>query len=484
MSFETRFTHRIYDNSPVWMQDLFVSIAGYSERRKRFGSQFWQFLSFLEESKRFSAEETKEYQRQELQRLLRHAYDTVPHYRRVFDERKLTPQDIRGVENLHELPFLTKEDLSLDLGSLTSAVVSRRDLVPVHTSGTTGSAIKFFWTKEGLAKEFAFVWARRRDGSALGDLHATFNARNVVPVIQSGPPFWRSNRAVNQVLFSHYHISGENMTAYLEELAGRPFAYYEGYPSALYLLADFALAEGFHMDNHPKAVYTSSETLLGWQRDAIEKAFQTRVDDSYGTAEQSALATQCSSGNYHFVPEYGIVELLPVEEDEEYVKAEIVATSFLNYVHPMIRYRQNDYVLIPKSQECPCEQGGTVIKQIDGRIEDIIVTPEGNMIGRLDHIFKDLTNIKESQVVQCAIDAVTVKVVRREVYDKKDEEALVYELRSRLGPRIRIDIEYVDNIPRSASGKFRAVLSQLTPERRRVHQTATSKLPYGRGRSG
>ena len=104
----------------------------------------------------------------------------------------------------------------------------------------------------------------------------------------------------------------------------------------------------------------------------------------------------------------------------------------------------------------------TVIESIDSRVEDYVVTPERKRIGRLDHMFKDLIHIKESQTLQRSPGAITVRLVRRPSYDAAAERELLAETRKRLGPSIRIDIEYVSEIPRSRSGKFRAVVSELS----------------------
>ena len=79
----------------------------------------------------------------------------------------------------------------------------------------------------------------------------------------------------------------------------------------------------------------------------------------------------------------------------------------------------------------------------------------------MDHVFKDMLNIKESQIIQKTPESITVKVVRRRDYGVKDEEALMREFRQRLGDEIGIDLDYVEEIPRGANGKFRAVISDI-----------------------
>ena len=98
---------------------------------------------------------------------------------------------------------------------------------------------------------------------------------------------------------------------------------------------------------------------------------------------------------------------------------------------------------------------------VDGRIEDFVVTPDGCWIGRLDHIFKEQLDVAEAQIVQDDVDAIEVRVVPRPSFDDRPREGLVKEIRSRLGDVIRIEIKLVEEIPREGNGKFRAVKSKV-----------------------
>jgi phenylacetate-CoA ligase len=102
-----------------------------------------------------------------------------------------------------------------------------------------------------------------------------------------------------------------------------------------------------------------------------------------------------------------------------------------------------------------------LVKSIDGRKEDYILTPDGRLIGRLDHIFKDMLNIKECQIFQENVDRVTFRIVRGKEYTEKDKKILLHEARERLGNQIKIDIDYVDAIERTTPGKLRFVMSKI-----------------------
>jgi phenylacetate-CoA ligase len=102
-----------------------------------------------------------------------------------------------------------------------------------------------------------------------------------------------------------------------------------------------------------------------------------------------------------------------------------------------------------------------VFLEVDGRIEDYVMTPDGRLVGRLDHIFKEQLDVAEAQVLQEEKDALEVLIVPRQSYDERSEQGLMREFRSRLGEEIEIAFRYVEAIPREPNGKFRAVKSEV-----------------------
>src|SRR5690606_6235502 len=110
---------------------------------------------------------------------------------------------------------------------------------------------------------------------------------------------------------------------------------------------------------------------------------------------------------------------------------------------------------------CPCGRPGEVFLDVDGRIEDYVVTPDGRWIGRLDHIFKGELDVAEAQIVQTEPSSIEVRIVPRSSIDARARQSLEKEIRMRLGEEIRIDLRLVDAIPREPNGKFRAVKSTV-----------------------
>ncbi|MFQ6043915.1 MAG: phenylacetate--CoA ligase family protein, partial [Candidatus Poribacteria bacterium] len=418
-------------------------------------------LESLKQTEWSSYDNFEKLQIAKLQEVLKKTSTGSVYYRKLFANTGFHPDALSSLNALRQLPILEKETLHNHIDEIISLQVERKRLISGHTSGTTGTAIPLVYTQEALANEYAVVWRmRNRVGVELGMLNATFGGRLVVPVKQKNPPFWRINKPGKQVLFSLYHMTNENMKYYVEALQEYDFEYWQGYPSSIYLVAVYLDENGIKLRKPPRAIFTSSESLLAYQRELIEKAVGAPIYDRYGNSEFCASMVQCEAGNYHVDMEFGLIEVEKIEETDETYTGHLICTGFWNEALPLIRYRVGDVATFMK-KPCPCGRESTPVKEIDGRIEDYVVTPDGKRIGRMDHVFKDMVNIKESQILQDEVSSITVKIVRRSEYTASDEKRLLREFRSRLGDEIEMHLDYVDEIPRLENGKFRAVISSI-----------------------
>jgi phenylacetate-CoA ligase len=135
-------------------------------------------------------------------------------------------------------------------------------------------------------------------------------------------------------------------------------------------------------------------------------------------------------------------------------------TGLSNDATPFLRYRIGDIGTRMKGQ-CRCGRPGDVYLDVDGRNEDYVVTPDGRFIGRLDHIFKEQSEILEAQILQDSPEAIEIIFVPSAQFDQVSEEALLREVRKRMGEQMHIDLKRVHSIPRERNGKFRAVKSRV-----------------------
>ncbi len=138
----------------------------------------------------------------------------------------------------------------------------------------------------------------------------------------------------------------------------------------------------------------------------------------------------------------------------------LLITGLAQIATPLFRYRIGDVGTRAK-RPCPCGRPGDVFLDVDGRVEDYVLTPDGRLVGRLDHVFKEQLDVAEAQILQDTKDAIEVLVIPRSTYTEASARRLLKEIRSRLGHEIEIRVHLVDSIPREPNGKFRAVKSRV-----------------------
>jgi phenylacetate-CoA ligase len=449
----------LYLHMPAFCQNVMCSLYGAWLNHRRYGNTYETLERKVFEREQWVPELIKSFTHWRCQAIVKHAASTVPYYRRLFAEMHINPQDIRKPEDLKVLPIIRKELVQQNLTDFQSESKSRMRYSLTNTSGTTGAGLVFPITLEAEQEQWA-VWWRYRFRFVLGrnTWYAHFYGKSVVPFERSKPPFWRINSPGRQILFSAYHISEHNIPYYIEELNRRQPPWIQGYPSILALLASFMLDSGLELDYKPRIITIGAENLLTQQKLIIQKAFGTVCRQHYGLAECVANISECPEGNLHVDEDFAHVEFLPIEGN----LYRIIGTNYTNYAFPLIRYDTGDLAeLEDPDKRCPCGRSGRLVRSIDGRKEDYVLTPDGRRIGRLDHIFKNMVNIRECQIFQQNVERVIFRLVRSKDYTEKDEKVLLHEAQIRLGNQIKIDIDYVEAIERTKLGKLRFVISNI-----------------------
>jgi phenylacetate-CoA ligase len=464
----------LYDKLPAWSQNLGLSAYGAWVERQRYGGAFSKILKSVLDRGHWSGEQIARFQHERAKSLLRHAHAKVPYYKKELGDLGVCSEELCGVEDLARLPVLTKEKVRERQGEFLSSDCAHRDVVHLHTSGTTGAGLQFVADREAHQEQWAVWWRYRMShGIKPGTWCAYFGGRTVVPVAQEKPPFWRINRAARQILYSMYHISPGTLRFYIDNLQERKLNWIHGYPSVLSVLARYVLDAGVKVRFTWATV--GAESLMPWQKALIEEAFGCRCCQHYGSAEGVANFSECEAGNLHADEDFCAVELLPAQVPGQFF---VAGTSLVNYAMPFIRYHTGDVCSAPLGS-CACGRWGLVVSQIDGRQEDYILLRDGRMLGRLDHIFKDAVNVLEAQIVQKKAGEAVVRIVPRHNWSQRDAGTLREEFRKRAGPLLDVTIEYCEKLERTASGKLRFVVSSCPAGRLDV---VVQEAALGRGR--
>jgi len=439
-----------------------LTLAGWVIYRRRFNKHFFTTLLELERSVTGPLEVLHGVQRRKLFAWIDRARHHVPFYRDLPPTSEKRDALAAIEETLASIPPLEKESYSANPRAFLSDDVPGHRLHRSRTSGTTGTALPLWHTQDTLAEEYATIWRMYRSyGVQLRDPKMTFGGNIIAPFSQERPPFWHTNHYEGQTLFSSYHLRPRNLHAYVSAIHDTPARYAQGYPSSLNLVARALLDAGRPLPaRRLAAVFPSSERLLASHRATIEEAFAAPVANRYGSSEFAVSMTSCELNFLHVDMEFCIVEVEPEEETDDWVRGSLLVTGLAPGAIPFLRYRIGD-VGTRSKKPCPCGRPGDVFLDVDGRMDDYVVTSDGRSVGRLDHIFKDLREICEAQIYQEEKGAIEVRVVPRLGYTAASEARLRQEIRKRLGADMRVAIKQLESIPREKNGKFRAVKSSL-----------------------
>ncbi|HYE74172.1 MAG TPA: hypothetical protein VEF04_12615 [Blastocatellia bacterium] len=453
---------KIYHRMPAALRILPVYLRGLYLRNWRFGPETERLISEAQEREYWDKDRLLNWQQERLAKVLHRAATRVPFYREQWAVRRKAG-DRSSWELLENWPILEKENLRKQALAFVADDCDVRQLFHDHTSGTTGKSLDL-WASRKTTRELYALFETRgrlRYGVSRHDRWAMVGGQLVTPVTIRKPPFWVWNPALNQLYMSSYHLAPDLIGHYLDALVKYNITNLIGYTSSLYALAQEALRSG-RTELKLKVAITNAEPVFDYQRQAISKAFNCPVRETYGMAEAVAAATECEHGKLHLWPELGWMEVCdgdtPVGSGQT---GDLVATGLLNMEMPLIRYRIGDRGSLANSlTECACGRMLPVLDAIEGRADDVLYTVDGRQIGRLDPVFKSQLPVHEAQIIQESYSRIRVRYVPTEAWHQRNGNDLISRLRERMG-NVEVVLEPLSEIPRLANGKFRAVICQI-----------------------
>lgn len=406
-----------------------------------------------------SFDEWEIYQKTELEKVLIRAVERVPYYRDYWKKRGIEKKEWLNLENW---PILTKEEVRKNNHLFLADDCNPRKMYTEYTSGTSGTPLKMYWSQETTLEYYAIYERRIKNWHDVNwDMnYMMLGGRLVIPIEQKKPPFWIRNKNMNQLYMSSYHLADENADAYLQAIKKFNPKYMLGYASSMYSLA-LMIKQNKRTVAPIICAISNAEPLLDNQRELIEEVFGCKMVNTYGMSELViGASTYDNVSEYIIWPEVGKIEIIDFANDkkvEDGKVGRIICTSLLNKDMPLIRYDTGDSGSIVKSTS---GINHYKINELTGRIDDLVITKDGKRIGRLDPIFKKDFNIKEAQIIQNTLVDFTIKIVPTEHFSEQNKVELAESLIERVGD-CNIKFEQVTAIPRTNTGKFKAVISNV-----------------------
>ncbi len=365
---------------------------------------------------------------------------------------------------LYEIPYLTKKDIRENREEMRS--VKAKGLVRSNTGGSTGEPLIFYLGKRRVSADVAAkLRATRWWGVDVGDREVVIWGSPVELTKQDRIRQFR-DWVFRTRLLSAFDMTEETMYGYLGFIKRfRPLHIF-GYPSSIYLLCKYARKRDIRLDDlGVKVVFCTAERLYDYQREFISETFSAPVANGYGGRDAGFIAHECPDGRMHIADENVIIEIvdsagnpLPPEGT-----GEIVVTHLESHDFPFLRYKTGDIGVL-SDEECPCGRGLSVLKSVEGRSTDFIVTPDGRIMHGLALIYvvRGTEGVEEFKILQEDYDHIKLFLSVNKEFREEDEAEIKKGLRKRLGEDMKIDIIYTERIPAERSGKFRYVESKVT----------------------
>jgi phenylacetate-CoA ligase len=457
-------TNELYKRMPWFVQNFGISIYGLNWHIRRFyGIYSIEFKTFILREK-FDKKKWEEEKLKRLKLILVHAFEFVPYYKNLFMSLGFDSKVLQNLtmEDFVNFPILNKDTLRTQGVNDLLSIKTEKGGAYFSSSGSSGTPTKILYSKKMHQRYAAAHEARCRNwaGVTRFDARGMIGGRRVVPEGNAKAPFHRYNFIEKQVYYSAYHISPANATDYVEAMWKYNIQYMTGYAVSNYLLALYIKQQGLKVPKL-KAVITSSEKLTAEMRSILEEVYQCKAFDGWSGVEACGMVTECEEGSLHISEDVGLVEILDENGNEvsEGEIGEVVCTGFLNYDQPLIRYRIGDR-MTKGIGTCKCGRQMPVIKEIDGRIEDVITGSDGRQMVRFHGVFIGLSSIEKAQVIQHRLDYIEIKIQNTIDLSNEDIQLLKQRIISQLG-NVDVHVEQHAIIEQAANGKYKAVISKI-----------------------
>ena len=395
---------------------------------------------------------------------MEHIYKNSPFYNRIFKDIGATPIDIDSFESLRKFPILTKEKIRQHMNDILAENYLPGDRMKSSTGGSTGMPL-VFWRDFRCRdmKQAMHLNFKRWYGYRPGDKQLFFWGA-AQDYDQS--PGLRARLAGSLAKRSWFIDIDDLEDAHLENTVRmikkiKPDLVL-AYPNVIYAFAQRLAKRGLKLQF--ETIVCSAEQMFDHQRDFLREVFGAEVFEKYGSREIGTIASECRSheGLHYFAP--GIIVESVDSKGNPAGKSfgRLLVTDLWNYAMPLVRYQVGDLV---KLEHTPCSCGCELprIAGIAGRIVDVIVKPNGEMIAgqALVRVIRESEIEGQAQIIQREPDYFVINYVS----DMELPENKVRFIRSSfneiMGLKTRVEFARCDDLERDKSGKFRYIQSEV-----------------------
>ncbi len=319
------------------------------------------------------------WQNERLVKTVRHVYQNVPYYRNLMEEKGVTPDDIQSVDDLHKLPFLTKDDLreAYPYGLLAMPL---RDCVRIQsTSGTTGRRVVAFYTQHDID-----LWdecCARAIVAAGGTKDDVVHVCYGYGLFTGGPGLNGGSHKVGSLTLPMSSGNTERQIQFMCDLGSTILCCTPSYAA---YLGETIKEKGLQDKIKLKAGIFGAEAWSEEMRQDIQNLLGIKAYDIYGLTEISGpgVSFECSEQTgMHINEDHFIAEIIDPNTGEvlpDGEKGELVFTSITKEAFPLIRYRTRDICVLTR-ERCSCGRTHVKMSKPMGRSDDMLIVKGVNV---------------------------------------------------------------------------------------------------------
>ncbi|WP_313028817.1 phenylacetate--CoA ligase family protein [Soonwooa sp.] len=446
---------KIYKILPDVLQGLLISLFNILAYKERYGGKYQYYLNKFKANRTLSREDLEAIQKERFATFLSFSKNSSRFYKNY---------ELVELADISQLPILKKEHLRQSIEEVVT--ISKKDAIVSKTGGTTGKSLEVLFTADSMQERFAMLDDfRGRFGYKLGRKTAWFSGKDLLTSTDiSKNRFWKTDLLHKVRYYSTFHIKESYLKFYVEDLIKYQPEYMVGFPSTILEIAKYGINHGYTFPAKTvKAIFPTAESITEEMRLNIEGFFKTKMLNQYASSEGAPFIFECQEGSLHLELQSGVFEVLD-DNNQPSNEGKLVVTSFTTEGTPLIRYDIGDSIILDNQDKiCGCGNNNPMVKQILGRIDDYIYSPETGKInlGNVSNTLKDTKGILRFQAVQDELNAISILIVVDHSFTPKVEEVFMSNWRARVGSQMAIDLQIVQDIPVEKSGKYRIVKNNI-----------------------
>jgi len=407
----------------------------------------------LKQKESWSTKEWREHQNLLFLGFVKYCYEKVPYYKKLFDSINLKLDDIKSIDDIKKIPVLTKDLVRKNTDKLIVKEYFDEKLVS-HTSGSTGSPLTFYGSKERSQHIVAGLWRLyARCGWQPGEQVASiWGFKN------QDQPGWKMKLRDYFSGITHlnaWKANDPDFEKWFESIKRKKVRIIMCYGSSGSRFANWMIANNKKYKGL-KGVFSTSEKLYDFQKAQIELAFNCPVFDMYGCGEAIHLACSCEKSKMHLSPDMSIVE-----EGSPNIDAQtpLIVTSLINHTMPFLRYQNGDSGSLT-DEKCTCGLNTPLMELKVSRLSDVFTFSNGKKYPSLYFVLrlykKGFDGVELFQFQQDKIDHIFLKIVKNNRFTNDTHDNILKamsEIENHINNAAVVELIYQEHIEQSSTSK-------------------------------